>query len=106
MYIYSVIALIGYQHADEEPMEIGSDSHDIATVESKVQEHVDKHHPLVQSLVSAAYDEKQSIVAVKKCGTLDKAKEYLDRISNKEDQEEEEEFRKSSPPLVEDDTMQ
>ena len=85
-------------------MEIGSGSHDIATIETKVQEHVDKDHPLVKILVTADYDEGRSIVAVKKCGALEKAVEFLNRRNDGQD--EEEELRKSPPPLAEDDNMQ
>ena len=62
-------------------------------------EYVDENHPYVQTLVSAGYLEERCITAVKKCRSLDAAKESLDH-------EEDEHLRKNPPPLVGDGKIQ
>ncbi len=97
--------VIGPREVDESPFEISSSFHDIETIESKLQEHVDKSHPIVQELISADYPEERSILAVRKFGTLDAAMKYLDQ-SNEGDGEKD---CKGSPSkannMLEDDKM-
>ena len=50
---------------------------DIRQIEAQPQLLIDRIHPVVQQLCSAGFTEEQSIDAVKKYGTLDKAMDYL-----------------------------
>ena len=66
---------------DNSPLYISSSFHDIETIESEMQEYVDRNHRFVQDLISANYPEEQSILAVQKFGTVEGAMEYLEQIN-------------------------
>ena len=91
-----IIDFAGLDVVEEVPLEIDSFNHNIFTIQSIQQEHVDGNHTYVQTLVSAGYSEEQCITAVIKFGTLDAAKEFLDHY---EEEEKQKGLRKSPSPI-------
>ena len=49
----------------------------IRQIEAQPQLPINRNHPVIQQLCSAGYTEEQSIDAVERCETLDRALKYL-----------------------------